>query len=392
MDLPVASSTNKGYLRLSRGGGDAESCNAIIAGRLYLGNLSAAECPQLSSRLGITHILSVCPDYLAPAANVQHLTLPMVDDEHYDILQHLPNACHFIQDALDGGGRVLVHCVMGISRSAAVVCAYLMFSRQSSAAQAIQFVRTRRPQSRPNHNFIRQLQVFGEFNYEISPATPAYVAWRTRQDFDEANSLLVIYGMAVTDRLFLSLDFPANPSHATALLDHLAITHIVSITPDNVCSVGLAFAARVHKHFAVSNTAKEALLVALPPLCHFVRSALDAPAARVLLHCLDETRGGLAICAYLMSSRRIGPSAALAALHARVPLFEESATLRRELELFEKCAYAPARTHPLVRAWVAPREVAAGYVCVGGVGAGIAPKAKALQAGMCPLLGVSVES
>lgn len=52
------------------------------------------------------------------------MTIPVQDTEYDDLLVHLPQACQFIQAALDEGGRVLVHCVMGISRSATVICAF----------------------------------------------------------------------------------------------------------------------------------------------------------------------------------------------------------------------------------------------------------------------------
>ncbi|KAJ7708758.1 protein-tyrosine phosphatase-like protein [Mycena rosella] len=367
---------------------DAESFDAIIDDKLYLGNLSAAESPLLMSRLEITHILSVCPDYLAPDANVKHLTLPMTDDEHFNILQHLHTTCQFIQQALDGGGRVFVHCVMGISRSATVVCAYLIFSRQLSASRAIQFVRKRRPRSRPNYNFIRQLQVFSECNYDISPVAAPYVAWRRRQDFDGANSLRVIDAMSITDRLFLSFDFPSNKTHATALLEHLGVTHIVSITPDNVSRAGDILTGLVHKHFIVSNTSKEALLVVLPLLCQFVTSAL-ADDSRVFLHCMDEVRAGIVICAYLMSTRRIGVSQALEILQDHVPLFEENPVIRRQLELFEQCEYAPSYGHPLVRAWLSVPNLAAQTSPISGPGYvdGIVQKGKALQASVMALVG-----
>jgi len=47
-----------------------------------------------------------------------------VDDE--DLLKHLPSACQFINNALNGG-NVLVHSAQEFSRSAAVVAAYCMF-------------------------------------------------------------------------------------------------------------------------------------------------------------------------------------------------------------------------------------------------------------------------
>jgi dual specificity phosphatase 12 len=44
------------------------------------------------------------------------------DDEN--ILIRLPEACQFLEEALDGGAKVYVHCMMGVSRSVTVVCAY----------------------------------------------------------------------------------------------------------------------------------------------------------------------------------------------------------------------------------------------------------------------------
>jgi len=37
------------------------------------------------------------------------------------------NSCNkFIKNTISGGGNVFVHCYAGVSRSAAIVCAYLM--------------------------------------------------------------------------------------------------------------------------------------------------------------------------------------------------------------------------------------------------------------------------
>lgn len=53
-------------------------------------------------------------------------------------------------------GKVLVHCMVGMSRSATCVLAYLMIARKMSAAEAIRTVRMHRD-IHPNEGFLQQL-------------------------------------------------------------------------------------------------------------------------------------------------------------------------------------------------------------------------------------------
>jgi dual specificity phosphatase 12 len=96
-------------------------CFAYLKCLTYV-SLPGALSLEVQPELGITHVLSVCPDYSSQAPN--HLTIAVQDTEFEDLLIHLSKACRFIQTAFDDGGKVLVHCVQGISRSATVVCAY----------------------------------------------------------------------------------------------------------------------------------------------------------------------------------------------------------------------------------------------------------------------------
>jgi hypothetical protein len=57
----------------------------------------------------------------------------------------------------DGAGAVLVHCAGGISRSSALVAAFLMRHRRWSLAQALACIRARHPAAAPNYSFIGQL-------------------------------------------------------------------------------------------------------------------------------------------------------------------------------------------------------------------------------------------
>lgn len=55
-------------------------------------------------------------------ARFVRLHLKLDDAEHANLLSHLEGALHFIQAAVSDGGRVLVHCAAGISRSATASC------------------------------------------------------------------------------------------------------------------------------------------------------------------------------------------------------------------------------------------------------------------------------
>lgn len=53
-------------------------------------------------------------------------------------------------------GKVLVHCFMGISRSATIACAFLMLKRRLGAQEALETLRKNRS-IYPNDGFLNQL-------------------------------------------------------------------------------------------------------------------------------------------------------------------------------------------------------------------------------------------
>lgn len=60
----------------------------------------------------------------------------------------------------NSGGRVLVHCQAGISRSATICLAYLIWSRRVRLEEAFDFVKERRGVISPNLGFMGQLLQF----------------------------------------------------------------------------------------------------------------------------------------------------------------------------------------------------------------------------------------
>ena len=77
---------------------------------------------------------------------VQTVRVPVDDDpnENETMLRHLPVVVLVIDDVLDHGHGVLVHCRAGMQRSAAVVAGYLMWKRGMTADQALEFINKRK--------------------------------------------------------------------------------------------------------------------------------------------------------------------------------------------------------------------------------------------------------
>ncbi|KAI0362603.1 phosphatases II [Trametes cingulata] len=140
-----------------------------IVPRLYVGDLCAAESPQVLTTLGITHVLSAMSGHVAlpsasalshlpPHQSLQRLQLPLQDSPFSELAAFLPRATAWIAAALrDPGARVLVHCAQGVSRSASVAAAFLIAHYGCSPEQAVQLVQSKRPIAQPNPGFVSQL-------------------------------------------------------------------------------------------------------------------------------------------------------------------------------------------------------------------------------------------
>ncbi|EJD06131.1 phosphatases II [Fomitiporia mediterranea MF3/22] len=156
----------------------------VIEGKLYIGNITTACSSHALHDRRITHIVSVCNEPI-PAQHPQsgYFThkVPVEDHPAEDILIHLPVACQFIHTAMQTHGAVvLVHCVQGLSRSACVVAAYLMWARRMSATDAMTVVRQSREQVWINPSFQEQLTVFEACRYAPHPNDGVYRMWRMR--------------------------------------------------------------------------------------------------------------------------------------------------------------------------------------------------------------------
>nr|KAF6455742.1 dual specificity phosphatase 13 [Rousettus aegyptiacus] len=134
---------------------------------LFLGDAYAARDKSKLIQLGITHVVNVAAGkfQVDTGAKFYH-GLPLEyygieadDNPFFDLSVYFLPVARYIRTALSvPQGRVLVHCAMGVSRSATVVLAFLMIYENMTLVEAIQTVQAHRDIC-PNAGFLRQLQV-----------------------------------------------------------------------------------------------------------------------------------------------------------------------------------------------------------------------------------------
>ncbi|KAK9473740.1 protein-tyrosine phosphatase-like protein [Dipodascopsis tothii] len=136
-----------------------------IVDHVYLGSMFALKGKLSIEQAGITHILSVlrgpieANDVLGQAG-MTHKQISLDDDEDENIIEHFGEALEFMDAAVSKGESVLVHCMAGVSRSATVVAAYLIWKERVSAETALARIRAQRAVANPNESFLEQLEIY----------------------------------------------------------------------------------------------------------------------------------------------------------------------------------------------------------------------------------------
>lgn len=141
-------------------------CSEVVAKFLYVGGAEAASKVEELQRHGITHVVNCALDTVQnmhESIGVQYLSLRMVDDGTVDdVTWFAYHVFEFVEAAWNGGGRVLIHCVSGVSRSCALAIAFLMQRDALTYSEAYAAVRLGRPVCEPNAAFQSQLLAWGD--------------------------------------------------------------------------------------------------------------------------------------------------------------------------------------------------------------------------------------
>jgi len=110
---------------------------------------------ELLQAEGITHVVCCVEREPAFPEQLEYLMVPLGDNPAAEgkLEDIFEKAFQFMNEAVNGGGRVLVHCNCGMSRSATVVIGYLMTSKGMSYEDAYVQTKTARAVIAPNSGF-----------------------------------------------------------------------------------------------------------------------------------------------------------------------------------------------------------------------------------------------
>ena len=132
---------------------------------LFISGIEAAQDQEVLCQIGVTHVISIVanPDKVRVPKRLRRLSLALRDEKDEDITACFDTAWAFACEArrslADGGegGKLLIHCKMGRSRSATLVLLVLLRSREYTLQTAWLHLRSCRRQMALNTGFVQQL-------------------------------------------------------------------------------------------------------------------------------------------------------------------------------------------------------------------------------------------
>ncbi|XP_057841042.1 dual specificity protein phosphatase PHS1 isoform X2 [Cryptomeria japonica] len=135
---------------------------SCVTNCLFIGGALAAKSINTLQYLGVTHILCLCPNEIGQSEAqypelFEYKNFAIYDTDDANISSLFEDACNFIEGVERIGGKILVHCFEGKSRSATVVLAYLMLCKHQTLLEAWTQLKRVHRRAQPNDGFMRAL-------------------------------------------------------------------------------------------------------------------------------------------------------------------------------------------------------------------------------------------
>jgi len=107
---------------------------------------------------GITHVINLTKDVpCLSGCRVETMRIFVDDNPNENLSVYFNKCADHINHVRQCGGKILVHCVAGVSRSVSICLAYLMRYRSLNLAQAFLQIQRSRFFINPNYGFWNQL-------------------------------------------------------------------------------------------------------------------------------------------------------------------------------------------------------------------------------------------
>jgi protein-tyrosine phosphatase len=118
---------------------------------------------------GATAVVNLC-EIEDPYQEEYHLWAPINDSDPGPDIDTLRQLVEFIDVQRQAGRTTFVHCLHGVSRSGMVTAAYLMWKNGWTRDEALEFIKSRRPETRPSPPLMHRLL---EWEHELQSSAAA---------------------------------------------------------------------------------------------------------------------------------------------------------------------------------------------------------------------------
>ncbi|KAG7479029.1 phosphatase Slingshot-like 2 isoform X1 [Solea senegalensis] len=216
---------------------------------VYLGSEWNASNMEELQNSGVRYILNVTReiDNFFPGMFEYH-NIRVYDEEATNLLEYWNETYKFITKAKKAGAKCLVHCKMGVSRSASTVIAYAMKEYGWDLDTAFDYVKERRAVTKPNPSFMKQLEEYQ--GILLASKQRHNKLWRSHSDSDLLDRSDLLCKMS-SHSLGRSDSHNNNNNASSPSLQHflgVAVLHTLGAEPEDSAKSKAAHTPESHSH------------------------------------------------------------------------------------------------------------------------------------------------
>ncbi|XP_017575498.1 dual specificity phosphatase 28 isoform X2 [Pygocentrus nattereri] len=161
-----------------------------VTDALLISNARSACNDQLVQQEAVTLCINVSKQQPFPSTRVSTFRVPVYDDPNEDLYKYFDRCADAIHAEAGRGGRTVVYCKNGRSRSATICVAFLMKHQGLTLTEAFQVVKSARSVVEPNPGFWAQLERY-EQELQNTTDTQTSAVFSTTTFFTQRSYILI---------------------------------------------------------------------------------------------------------------------------------------------------------------------------------------------------------